>query len=130
MRVFGTFLALLSATRLATPALCATHRWRSVPAPTEEYRSILDIQFEIDPADIQRAEQEKQRVTAAVADDLVNNLGIARSRVSREGFGNSRRFAYNASAEGQRENRRVNIVLNTALVLAIRHQRGAGYPSA
>ncbi|HEX7719230.1 MAG TPA: OmpA family protein [Woeseiaceae bacterium] len=47
-----------------------------------------------------------------VADYLVNDLGIARSRVSSEGFGESRRFAYNTSAEGQQENRRVNIVLN------------------
>lgn len=47
-----------------------------------------------------------------VADYLVNTLGIARARVSSEGFGESRRFAYNTSAEGQQENRRVNIVLS------------------
>ncbi len=29
-----------------------------------------------------------------------------------EGFGQTRRFAYNTSLEGQQENRRVNIILN------------------
>jgi OOP family OmpA-OmpF porin len=28
------------------------------------------------------------------------------------GFGQTRRFAYNTSAEGQQENRRVNIIFN------------------
>ncbi len=47
-----------------------------------------------------------------VADYLVNDLDIARSRVSSEGFGETRRFAYNTSAEGRQENRRVNIILS------------------
>lgn len=46
-----------------------------------------------------------------VADHLVG-LGIARSRVSSEGFGESRRFAYNTSAESRQENRRVNIIFD------------------
>jgi OOP family OmpA-OmpF porin len=47
-----------------------------------------------------------------VVNYLVDNFGIARARLSSEGFGQTRRFAYNTSAEGQQENRRVNIVLN------------------
>jgi OOP family OmpA-OmpF porin len=43
---------------------------------------------------------------------LVDNFGIARSRLSAEGFGQTRRFAYNTSLEGQQENRRVNIIIN------------------
>ena len=47
-----------------------------------------------------------------VVDYLVNNFAIDRSRLSAEGFGRNRRFAYNTSAEGQQENRRVNIIIN------------------
>ncbi len=43
---------------------------------------------------------------------LVDNFGIARSRLSAEGFGDSRRFAYNTSLQGQQENRRVNVIIN------------------
>jgi len=51
-----------------------------------------------------------QRRAQNVVNYLVSNFDIARSRFSAEGYGNARRFAYNTSAEGQRENRRVNIV--------------------
>lgn len=47
-----------------------------------------------------------------VVDYLVKQFGVPRSRLSAEGFGGSRRFAYNTSAEGQQENRRVNIIIN------------------
>jgi OOP family OmpA-OmpF porin len=47
-----------------------------------------------------------------VVNYLADNFGIARSRLSAEGFGDNRRFAYNTSLEGQQENRRVNIILN------------------
>jgi OOP family OmpA-OmpF porin len=47
-----------------------------------------------------------------VVDYLVENFGIDRSRLSAVGFGQTRRFAYNTSAEGQQENRRVNIIFN------------------
>lgn len=46
-----------------------------------------------------------------VADYLVQS-GIARSRVNSQGFGETRRFAYNTTAEGRQENRRVNIIFN------------------
>jgi OOP family OmpA-OmpF porin len=49
-----------------------------------------------------------------VVDYLVDNFGIARSRLAAEGFGETRRFAYNTSLEGQQENRRVNIIFNYA----------------
>jgi len=42
---------------------------------------------------------------------LVDNFGIERSRLTAEGFGETRRTAYNTSAEGRQENRRVNIVI-------------------
>lgn len=47
-----------------------------------------------------------------VVDYLVTNFGVARTRLAAEGFGESRRFAYNTSADGRQENRRVNIILN------------------
>jgi OOP family OmpA-OmpF porin len=47
-----------------------------------------------------------------VVNYLVDNFDIARSRLSAEGYGTSRRFAYNTSLEGQRENRRINIILD------------------
>ena len=53
-----------------------------------------------------------QRRAQNVVNYLVNNFGIARSRLSAEGFGQTRRFAYNTSLEGQRENRRVNIIFD------------------
>jgi OOP family OmpA-OmpF porin len=47
-----------------------------------------------------------------VVNYLVTNFDIARSRLSAEGYGTSRRFAYNTSKEGQQENRRVNIIFD------------------
>ncbi len=53
-----------------------------------------------------------QRRARNVMNYLVDNFGIARWRLSAEGFGQTRRFAYNTSLEGQQENRRVNIILD------------------
>ena len=47
-----------------------------------------------------------------VVNYLATNFDIARSRLSAEGYGATRRFAYNTSAEGQQDNRRVNIILD------------------
>ena len=47
-----------------------------------------------------------------VVDYLVDKLGVDRARLSSQGFGDNRRFAYNTSAEGAKENRRVNIIFN------------------
>jgi OOP family OmpA-OmpF porin len=53
-----------------------------------------------------------QRRAQSVVNYLVDNFGIDRSRLTAQGFGDNRRFAYNTSAEGQQENRRVNIIIN------------------
>jgi OOP family OmpA-OmpF porin len=53
-----------------------------------------------------------QKRAQNVVDALVSDYGIARPRLTAEGFGRSRRFAYNTSLEGQQENRRVNIIIN------------------
>jgi len=53
-----------------------------------------------------------QRRAQSVVNTMVNEFGIQRSRLSAAGFGQSRRFAYNTSLEGQKENRRVNIILD------------------
>ena len=45
-----------------------------------------------------------------VVDYLVKNEGIERSRLTAEGFGKTRRHSYNTSAEGQQDNRRVNVI--------------------
>ncbi len=56
--------------------------------------------------------QISQRRAESVVNYLVNNFGVARSRLTAVGFGRTRRFAYNTSAEGQQENRRVNIIFD------------------
>jgi len=55
-----------------------------------------------------------QRRAQNVVNTLVDNFGVARSRLAAEGFGQTRRFAYNTSLEGQQENRRVNVIFNFA----------------
>lgn len=57
--------------------------------------------------------QMSQRRAQAVVDALVE-LGVPRSRLAAQGFGQTRRFAYNTTLEGQQENRRVNIIFNYA----------------
>mgnify|MGYP000889067580 CR=1 FL=1 len=49
-----------------------------------------------------------------VVNTLADSFGVARSRLAAEGFGQTRRFAYNTSLEGQQENRRVNVIFNFA----------------
>ena len=59
-----------------------------------------------------QAMEISQRRAQNVVNYLVDKFGIARSRLAAEGFGQTRRFAYNTSLEGQQENRRVNIILD------------------
>jgi OOP family OmpA-OmpF porin len=59
-----------------------------------------------------QAMQLSQRRADNVVDALVNQFGVERRRLSAAGFGETRRFAYNTSVEGQQENRRVNIILD------------------
>jgi len=47
-----------------------------------------------------------------VVDYLVAHFGIDRARLTASGWGDNWRYAYNTSAEGERENRRVNIIIN------------------
>jgi OOP family OmpA-OmpF porin len=56
-------------------------------------------------------EMSKRRADNVVT-YLVDNFGIDRSRLSAEGFGRTRQVAYNATAAGREENRRVNIIIN------------------
>lgn len=58
----------------------------------------------------QESMELSQRRAQNVVNYLVSNFDIPRSRFSAEGYGNTRRYAYNTSAEGQKENRRVNII--------------------
>jgi OOP family OmpA-OmpF porin len=60
----------------------------------------------------QQEREMAQRRAQNVVNYLVDNFGIDRSRLSAEGYGATRRYAYNTSLEGQRENRRVNIIIN------------------
>jgi OOP family OmpA-OmpF porin len=53
-----------------------------------------------------------RRRAESVVDYLADEFGIARDRLSVAGFGHTRRTAYDGSAEGRRENRRVNIYLD------------------
>jgi len=49
------------------------------------------------------------------AENVMNALtqfGVERTRLFAAAFGETRRFAYNTSAEGRQENRRVNIILD------------------
>ena len=43
---------------------------------------------------------------------LSDNFGIDRSRLNAQGFGKTRRYSYNTTTAGQKDNRRVNVVLN------------------
>lgn len=60
----------------------------------------------------EQAMQLSRRRAENVVNYLAIHFGIARSRLTAAGFGQTRRFAYNTSAEGRQENRRVNIILN------------------
>lgn len=54
------------------------------------------------------------RRAESVVNYLVENFGIDRARLKAEGYGQTRRVAYNRTSEGRRENRRVNIYLDYA----------------
>jgi len=58
------------------------------------------------------AQQISQRRAQNVMNYLVDNFDINRARLNAQGFGQTRRFAYNTSREGQQENRRVNVIIN------------------
>jgi OOP family OmpA-OmpF porin len=93
---YDSELAKVAALMKAKPAITAT-----VEGHTANLQATPELAMEI-------SQQRAQNVMNA----LVDRFGIARSRLSVEGFGDTRRFAYNTSLEGQRENRRVNIIFN------------------
>ena len=53
-----------------------------------------------------------ERRAQSVVNYLVDHFGVARSRLTAEAFGQTRRVAYGTTLEGQQENRRVNIIFN------------------
>jgi OmpA-OmpF porin, OOP family len=59
-----------------------------------------------------QAMELSQRRAQNVVNIMVNQFGVDRTRLFAQGFGETRRFAYNTSVEGQQENRRVNIILD------------------
>lgn len=65
-----------------------------------------------DLASTDRAQQVSERRAANVVDYLVEKFNIDRSRLTAEGFGKTRRVAYNTTEEGKQKNRRVNVVLS------------------
>lgn len=67
-------------------------------------------------ANLQTTSARAQEISLQRAQNVVNYLvqeeGIAESRLTAEGFGQSRRVAYNDTADGRQDNRRVNVVFN------------------
>jgi OOP family OmpA-OmpF porin len=61
----------------------------------------------------QAAKDLSLRRADSVVNYLVTQFGVDRTMLFAEGFGATRRFAYNTSADGQQENRRVNIILDS-----------------
>jgi OOP family OmpA-OmpF porin len=59
-----------------------------------------------------QAMEISKRRAMKVVDYLVDHFGIARSRLTASGYGDNWRYAYNTTAEGAQENRRVNIIIN------------------
>jgi OOP family OmpA-OmpF porin len=56
--------------------------------------------------------QLSQRRAESVVNALADQFDVDRTRLFAEGFGGTRRFAYNTSIEGRQENRRVNILFD------------------
>ncbi len=60
----------------------------------------------------ERAQEISLQRAQSVVNYLVNDEGVAASRLTAEGFGQSRRYSYNDTAEGRQNNRRVNVIFN------------------
>lgn len=88
----------------ANPAVTAT-----VEGHAAKFAGTGGSQVQISP---EQAMDLSNRRAQSVLDYLVNEFGIARSRLSAEGFGQTRRVSYGTTLEGQQENRRVNIIIN------------------
>jgi OOP family OmpA-OmpF porin len=57
-----------------------------------------------------------QRRAESVMNYLITKFGIDKSRLSAEGYGDTRRLDYNTSAEGRKKNRRVEVWVDCVLV--------------
>ena len=57
-----------------------------------------------------------QRRAESVMNYLITKFGIAKSRLSAEGYGDTRRLVYNTTAEGRKKNRRVEVWVDCVLV--------------
>jgi len=53
-----------------------------------------------------------QRRAQNVVNYLVTEFGVDRTKLAAEGFGQTRRFAYNTNLEGKQDNRRVNVIFD------------------
>lgn len=90
----------------ANPSVTATvegHAGKFVGTGSEKMQVTPELAMEV-----------SQRRAQNVVNDLVETHGVARSRLSAQGFGQTRRVAYGTTLEGQQENRRVNIIFNYA----------------
>jgi outer membrane protein OmpA-like peptidoglycan-associated protein len=56
-----------------------------------------------------------QNRAESVVNELVNSFGIERTRLSAKGYGYTRRVAYNSTAEGRQQNRRINVILDCVI---------------
>jgi OOP family OmpA-OmpF porin len=56
-----------------------------------------------------------QRRAESIVNYLVEKFGIEKSRLHAQGFGDTRRVAYNRTAEGRAKNRRVNVILDCVI---------------
>ena len=101
-----------------------TNRAEVRPQYLDELRKVANF-IKAKPAVVATVEghTSNQRGTAAQAMQLsqrraenvvqaMTQFGVDRTRLFAAGFGETRRFAYNTSVEGQQENRRVNIILD------------------
>jgi OOP family OmpA-OmpF porin len=65
---------------------------------------------------LQASAEQAQRISEQRAQNVVNylvdNFGVERSRLSAQGFGQTRRESYNTNAAGQQDSRRVNVIIN------------------
>lgn len=88
----------------ANPTVTATvegHAGKFVGTGTKEKTISPDVAMEV-----------SQKRAQNVVNYLVDNLGVARSRLATAAFGQTRRVAYGTTLEGQQADRRVNIIFN------------------
>lgn len=90
----------------ANPTVKAT-----VEGHSGKYLGVGADRIKVDPAVAMEVAQAR---ADSVVNYLVNNLGIARSRFSTASYGQMMNVSYGTTLEGQRENRRVNIIFNYA----------------